>query len=329
MIKIFSSPRARKYASEKNIELDKVNGSGPNGRIIEEDVIYYIDRSPEPNELASKESKITALAKKISQVENIDYNNIVGTGIDGKIMSKDVFSHLEEQVLKVTAVRKKPLAGMRKIIAEKMSQSKRNAPHVTLTVKVDVTNLVKYKNNTNPEQKITYTDLLVKIISHSMEIYQNMNVSLNDGEIIYSKQINIGVAVALKEGLVVPNIKNTGEKTLSEISSEIKEKVRMAKSGKLTSNDMNGGSITISNLGMYEVDGFTPVINLPESSILGVGRIIEDMIVENQQVRIGKTMMLSLSFDHRIIDGAPAAEFLGEIKRLIENPLLILGEVEH
>jgi pyruvate dehydrogenase E2 component (dihydrolipoamide acetyltransferase) len=321
----FASPRARAYAKKLGIPLDQLDGSGQNGRIIEEDVIYYLKQmdtqKTEQTPPKKQPRKITPLAKNISKVENIDVEQIQGTGLDGKIVSTDILKQIQ-QLHNHTDKKKIRLAGIRKVIATRMADSKRNAPHVTLTVKIEATSLVNYRNDYMEKNKIkvSFTDLLVKIVAKSLSQHPKINVSLEEEMLTYHNDINIGIAVAQEEGLVVTVVHNADQKSLEQISVDIKDKVNRARAGKLKLADTENSRFTISNLGMYEVDAFTPVINQPESAILGVGRMVEDIIVENSQIRIGKTFVLSLSFDHRVMDGAPAAEFLGKIKHFIENP---------
>ncbi|MFE4523758.1 dihydrolipoamide acetyltransferase family protein [Cytobacillus firmus] len=327
----FVTPRAKARAKELGISLAEIEGSGPNGRIIEQDVIYYTECIPGLllNQLPQKTHqlrKITPLAKNISKFKKVNLEQIQGTGINGKIVSADVLKEINESN-SVPYSKKVPLSGVRKVIAARMSNSKKIAPHVTLTVKTEVTNLVKYRDllKQRLSLKVSYTDLLVKIVAESLREHKDINVSLDGEMLVYHNDINIGIAVAQEQGLIVPVIKNAAQKTIDQISFDVNEKVNKARTGKLKPTDLEKGRFTISNLGMYEIDAFTPVINQPESAILGVGRIIEDIIVENSQIRIGKTMVLSLAFDHRVMDGAPAAKFLGKIKQLIENPEEIIS----
>jgi pyruvate dehydrogenase E2 component (dihydrolipoamide acetyltransferase) len=320
----FASPRARAYAKKLAIPLERLDGSGPHGRIIEEDVIYYTKQmKSQLTEATPPENlhrKITPLARNIANIENIEIEHVNGSGLDGKIISTDILKQIHRSYN--IEQKKIPLAGIRKVIAKRMSDSKRNAPHVTLTVKAEATNLVNFRNAYMKKHtiKISFTDLLVKIVAESLRQHPKINVSLEENMLTYHSDINIGIAVAQEEGLIVPVIHHAEQKSLEQISEDLKEKVNKARAGKLKLTDTENSRFTISNLGMYQVDAFTPVINQPESAILGVGRMVEDIIVENSQIRIGKTMVLSLSFDHRVMDGAPAAEFLGEIKSFIENP---------
>jgi pyruvate dehydrogenase E2 component (dihydrolipoamide acetyltransferase) len=322
--RIFATPRARKMAKFLEIPLDRVEGTGPNGRIIEEDVRLYQAFNGDaatsyPTQLKGPEEKkvkATPLAKKVAKVRKIDLSMVEGTGFEGKIVGLDVlnFTPSMEQL-------RTPLSGMRKIIAERMVFSKQTSPHVTITVKTEMTKMEQYRSQLlETGSKVSYTDILVKVVALALQNHPRINVSLDKGEIVHHQDFHIGVAVAVEDGLVVPVIHNANQRSLSDISKTLKEKVKRVKQGKMVPDDFNNGRFTISNLGMYEVDAFTPIINQPESAILGVGRIIEDLIVNNGQIRIGKTMVLSLSFDHRVIDGAPAALFLKNIKDLLEQP---------
>ncbi|WP_180954853.1 dihydrolipoamide acetyltransferase family protein [Bacillus sp. V3-13] len=335
-----ASPRARAKSKKLSIDLNEVTGSGPSGRIIEEDVIFFYNNTDSEGLSPTVENrKITPLAKKIAIVENLDLNAMQGSVINGKITSKvirDALNRKNSTQYKVTdtfplEVNKKPLTGIRRTIANRMSASKRDIPHVTLTVKTEATQLVKYRSEINEQLngrvKVSFTDLLVKIAAECLRQNPLINISLIDNEIIYHNDINVGIAVALDEGLVVPVVKSPDKMSIEDIALDRRDIVSKARNGKLKPSHLQNGRFTISNLGMYEVDAFTPIINPPETAILGVGRIIDDVIVENGTLRFGKTLVLSLSFDHRVIDGAPAASFLEKVKRLIEDPVKIENTV--
>ena len=220
----FVTPRANAHAKRLNVSLEGIKGSGPNGRIIEQDVIYYTRM------MKSEALEITPLANKIATIEKIDLEPTRGTGINGKITSKDVLINISQEESNET--KNIPFTGIRKLIAQRMSESKRTAPHVTLTVKTDVTKLVKYRtllNSQSQETKVSYTDLLVKFVAESLRQHQTINVSLKDNELIYHNDINIGVAVALEEGLVVPIIQNPDKKSFTQIAHDVKEKVSRVK----------------------------------------------------------------------------------------------------
>ena len=170
---------------------------------------------------------------------------------------------------------------------------------------------------------VSFTDIIVKAVAYALKEHRIMNSTLEGDKIKVFDEINIGVATATPQGLVVPVVKNADKKSLSELSAEIKALVNKAREGKLEHSDVSGGTFTITNLGMYGVEAFTPIINPPEAAILGVGKIIQKPVVEENQVKIKPMMTLSLSFDHRIVDGAPAAQFLAKIKEILENPSIL------
>jgi pyruvate dehydrogenase E2 component (dihydrolipoamide acetyltransferase) len=208
-----------------------------------------------------------------------------------------------------------PLTGIRKTAAERVSMSARTAPHSTITMEVDMSNAAKLREETGA----SYTDILVKAVAKALEEHPCLNSTLQDDQIKIYKDINIGVAVATEKGLVVPVIRNADKKTLTQIASTLKELVEKAREGKLAKEDVAGGTFTVTNLGMYGVEVFIPIINPPEAAILGVGKVTEKPVIENKEIKIKPTMHLSLSFDHRIVDGAPAAKFLQKIKQLLES----------
>jgi len=290
-----------------------------------------------------KKVSITPVARKIAQEAGLDYTLIVGTGPGGRIIKEDI-----EQVISkgpsasddakaVTVPQTEqsnceiiPYSGMRKAIGENMSSSWRTAPKVTYHGTVDVTNLLALRKaiNEDLEKKdcVSITDLLIKITAKTLEMYPHINAALSENSIKVFKHINIGVAVALEKGLVVPVVKDANQKSLHSISKEVKELAARTRENKLAQEDMTGGTFTISNLGSCNsVDFFTPIINQPESAILGVGRTVETPVVVDGQIVIRSMMGLSLSADHRVIDGAPAAEFLAAIMRLIEKPYKMFG----
>jgi pyruvate dehydrogenase E2 component (dihydrolipoamide acetyltransferase) len=285
--------------------------------------------------------KASPLAKKTAAKLGVDLTQITsGSGFDGRIVQKDVIAQEQRAVVVVPAkvvevIEKtptliketkdvlKPLTNMRRVIGKRMTESKNNAPHVTITMEVIVDKTIALRNklNSGGDIRLTYTDILVKMTATALRHVPMMNTSIDSENIILHDSVNIGVAVALEEGLIVPVVKDADRKGLTTISNEVKGLVTKAKENKLTSEDMTGGTFTISNLGNYDVDAFTPIINLPESGILGVGRIVKKPIYnEKDEVVPANMMTLSLSFDHRVVDGALAAKFLKLIKDYLEDP---------
>jgi pyruvate dehydrogenase E2 component (dihydrolipoamide acetyltransferase) len=287
--------------------------------------------APASQPAAGQKVKISPAAKKLAEENGIDYTRITGTGPEGRITKEDVEKAIAEGVpgaddrptLEVI-----PYEGMRKAIGDNMAHSWSIAPKVTHHVSVDITNLLALRktlnNGVKDKDKVSITDLLVKAVARALEIKPNINVTLDGDEIKVLKDINIGVAVALDDGLIVPVVRDANKKSLAEVSKEVKDLAKRARKNKLNPDEMGGGTFTITNVGAWgSVDWFTPIINQPESAILGVGRTVERPVVVDGQIVVRPMMGLSLSFDHRVIDGAPAAEFLAVLLGLIEQPYKI------
>lgn len=300
--------------------------------------------SPTPASPASvsaipKKVKITPSARKLAQEKGLDYQNIIGTGPGGRITKEDI----EKAVANPPKSQEKqepapsedneyreliPYSGMRKAIGDNMAGSWSTYPMVTHHVSVDVTELLALRKTINEncevDEKVSITDMLIKVVAHGLEKAPYMNVTFDGTNIKLLQNINIGLAVAVEKGLVVPVIRQAQGKTLLQIGKEVKDLGARARENKLAMDEMRGGTITITNLGAYgSVDWFTPIINPPESAIIGIGRIKEQPVVHEGEIKIRSMMGLSLTFDHRIIDGAPAAEFLGILIKLIEWPLRV------
>jgi pyruvate dehydrogenase E2 component (dihydrolipoamide acetyltransferase) len=224
------------------------------------------------------------------------------------------------------------MSKMRKAIAERMSSSAKTAPQVTVTTEVDMSEVVRLRERLLPELEtkigvpLSYTDILVKVLAIALREHPILNSRLHGDLIRLIEEINIGVAVEVEEGLVVPVVHDADKKTLAEVAKSTKQLIDGARDGRLSSSELTGGTFTISNLGSYGVDFFTPLINLPETAILGVGRIVEKPIASNGQVSVKPMMCLSLSFDHRVIDGALAAKFLQRIREILEAPSVLVRQ---
>lgn len=330
-----ASPAARKLAQQHGVDLAQVKGSGPGGRIVESDMQAYISR-PEP--LESDRLRASPLARRLAKERGLDLAVITGSGSGGRIVRDDILQAVEAAkrtpaepipAPEVVPAEVIPMAGMRQIIAERMTLSHQTTASVTLNTEVDVTELIELRSWLNAklsatEVKLTYTDLLVKIAAHALRQHPRLNSTLQDDGIHLIKQINIGVGVALEDGLVIPVITDADCKGLSEISREIKELADKARNNKLSPGELRGGTFTITNLGMFGIDTFTPIINPPECAILGVGRIVKKPVVYEDEITVRSMMNLSLSFDYRIIDGAPAAQFLQTVMEYIKGPYLLL-----
>jgi pyruvate dehydrogenase E2 component (dihydrolipoamide acetyltransferase) len=268
--RILASPAAKRLARERGIDLSLVEGSGPEGRIVEADVRVFIEQT-------------------------------------GGILPK-----VKEII---------PLEGFRKTSAERVSASFRKAPHSTVVMEVDASKAMELHN----KLQASYTAILVKVVAKTLVESSMINLTLEGNQIKIFEDVNVGVAVATENGLVVPVIHNADKKSLGEIEAAIEELTEKARQGKLAREDLAGGTFTITNLGMYGVEFFTPIINPPEAAILGIGRIVEKPVVVEGKIETKPITMLSLSYDHRIVDGAPAAEFLRKVKEKVEKGLEIEG----
>ena len=333
-----ASPAARQLAENLAIDLTEVTASGPGGRILEADVQRYIDlRAPIPTESETTRLKASPLARRLAKEHGVDLSLIAGSGPDGRIVRDDVLQ-AASTAPKIPAVEAPALQqageviamdGIRGIIAERMTLSLQTNASVTLHTEVDATAFAELRGMLNDklqarEVKITYTDLLVKVVASALLEHPRLNATLTDEGIHLLPDINIGVAVALEDGLVVPVVRNADKERLSEISEQVKNFAERARSNQLTPGELQGGTFTITNLGNFGVDAFTPIINPPESAILGVGRILKKPVVHEDEIVVRSMLTLSLTFDHRVVDGAPAAQFLQTVSDCIQDPYLLL-----
>ena len=334
---IKASPAARQLAEKLAIDLTQVQPSGPGGRILESDVQRYIDlRAEAPTE--TTRLKASPLARRLAKEHGLDLGSIIGSGPDGRIVRDDVLqasaaapppSTVVEPATPQQATEVIPMTGIREIIAERMTLSVQTNASVTLHTEVDATAFVELRRMLNDklqakEISLTYTDLLVKVVANALGEHPRLNATLTNEGIHLLTEINIGVAVALEDGLVVPVVRNADKERLSEISALVRGFAERARSNQLTPSELQGGSFTITNLGNFGIDAFTPIINPPESAILGVGRIVKKPVVHNDEIAIRSMLTLSLTFDHRVIDGAPAAQFLQTVAGYIQDPYLLL-----
>jgi pyruvate dehydrogenase E2 component (dihydrolipoamide acetyltransferase) len=323
-----STPSARRLAKELGVDLSLVTGSGPKGKIKEADVRKFHEEGPPA-------PKITPLAAEIAKQEGLDISAITGTGENGKITKEDVAHALaaskavpETQPCEAKVI---PFEGMRRAIADNMHASLQNAAQLTTFTEVDVTEMVHFRDMMRAEfarddsVKISYNDIIVMATARALTRHPIMNSTLVGEEILLHDTVRLGIAVALPEGLIVPKLRNAEKKTLIEIAKEVRELAQKAREGALAVEEVTDGTFTISNVSMLGMDGFTPVLNPPETGILGVGRVIEKPAVFNGEIAIRHMMTLSLTFDHRVVDGAPAMTFLRDLARYLAQPMLILA----
>ena len=325
--RIIAAPAAKKLAKELGIDLALVTGTGPNGRITLDDVKNYKPAPAAPVVEEAPKTKASPLAAAVAKDLGIDLEKI---GAKDRVLAEDSLHYLESTREKAAeeAPREEvvPMNGMRKAIARNMLNSHMTSPTVTANLSVDMSAMKGYREQLKAKEiKVSYTDLLVKFIAKALTEFPLLNCSVEDNKIIYKHYVNMGVAVALDNGLVVPNVTDADKKSLTEISKEIKELAKLAREGGLPMEKLQGGTFTITNLGMYGVESFTPIINQPEVAILGVTTMEDRAVVRNGEIVIRPMMTLSLTFDHRVVDGSVAAEFLQRVKALLENPALMLA----
>lgn len=291
--RIFASPLAKKLAAEKGIDLAKIKGSGDNGRITRNDVESFTPASSQPSAPAQVNTPASMAAPVIAAKESF------------------------EEV---------PVSQMRKVIARRLSESLFTAPHFYLTMSVDMDAAVAARARLNEQAgvKISFNDMVVKATALALQQHPTVNSSWLGDKIRYNHHINIGVAVAVEDGLLVPVVRFANTKTLTQIGAEVKIFAQKAKDKKLQPSDWEGSTFTISNLGMFGIDQFTAIINPPDACILAVGGISQEPVVKNGQVVPGNVMKLTMSCDHRAVDGATGAAFLQTLKSLLEEPLRML-----
>jgi pyruvate dehydrogenase E2 component (dihydrolipoamide acetyltransferase) len=281
--------------------------------------------------------KISPLAKKTAVALGVDYEFLAGSGPGGRIEQQDILRHAEliqnqkaaasvasTQKVEgtVSAERRVKLKGMRKVVAERMFKSHSEIPSVTQNMKIDVTELVKLRRqiNENREWKFTFNDFVLKAVAKALAANKHLLVSLDGDEIVYHEHVNLGMAVAVLEGLIVPVIRDADQLTLEIISRTAKDLAVRAREGKLGLDEYKGSTFTVSNLGMFDIETFTPIINKPEAAILGVCVIDDELAMAEGAVTVRKKLHISFTFDHRLLDGVIAAQFQLAVKQLLEHP---------
>ena len=290
--RIAISPLAKKIAEDKGVDFSSIKGSGENGRIVKKDVENY-QPSAQPAAAASA-------PKAVSAQPSVAFT----PGEDSETVNSQ----------------------MRNIIAKRLGESKFTAPHYYLTVEINMDKAIEARKEMNavPDTKVSFNDMVIKAVAVALRKHPQVNSSWAGDKIIHHGNINVGVAVAVPDGLVVPVLKNTDFMSYNDISASVKDMAGRAKTKALKANEMEGSTFSVSNLGMFGIETFTSIINQPNSAILSVGAIVEKPIVKNGQIVVGNTMKLSLACDHRVIDGATGAQFLQTLRTYLESPLTLL-----
>ena len=349
--RLLSSPNARRVASERGVDLSSVQGTGPGGRITSEDVFAVAavasDVAPEkpvdqPDVKEEGQARLVPFAARMAAERlGVNIDEVSGTGPEGRVSRTDVYNYARSSGAKASSATSSqsqgvegeriPMKGMRGIIAERMFSSLHEMAQLTLTMDVDMDRVIALREQlkdigTEEVGAVPgYTDFVIAAVAQALRQHPQVNSQVDGNDVVLLDQINVGMAVAVPDGLVVPVVHGTDYLGLTEIAQETSRLATAAREKKLSLAEMEGGTFSVTALGMFGVDAFTPVINPPNSGILGVGRIRDDVAWEGDlPVRV-KRMTISLTWDHRVLDGAPAAEFAATIKNLLEQPLRLLG----
>ena len=328
--RMFSSPRARLRAEENGVDIAAVPGSGPDGLVVERDVQNYIANQP----------TVTPLAANQARIQGIDLSGLTGTGPNGKITTEDL--HIASAAVEpapaaepipgqlTRGTRTEAMSGMRKAISRNMLTSKSTNAQTNHRMVVDMTAAVALRRQYKALGiKISYNDIIVRACAKALQDFPIVNASVDGSDIVYHDYVNIGTAVSVPGGLIVPVIRDADIIGLTGIAAKSAELIEKAREGRLTEADYHGGTFTVSSLGMFDLDDFVAIINPPESAILAVGKIAKTPVVVTDdegedQVVIKSMCALCLSYDHRIIDGAEAAKFLQKLKSYLQNPILLI-----
>ncbi len=327
-----ATPVARKMAAEHGLDLGAVTPTGSGGKVTKGDIEAALQGAEAP--VRQGDIIASPAARRIARLKGINLQLVKGSGPGGRIQGFDVEKYQSQpglpSVKPALSGESIPLIGMRRTIAERLTESYQSIPHISFTSRVDMSNFNQARGDYNQlalekgEQKVSVTAMLVKLVAMVLADHPMMNSSLVDDAIHLHQDINIGIAVALENGLIVPVVKNANLKGISEIALESNDLVTRARNKALTGADVRGGTFTITNLGPFGVEQFNAIINPPEAGILAIGATASDVIaLENGAIAVRPIMRFTLSADHRIVDGSIAAHFIADLKAIFENPILM------
>ena len=342
---VFASPRARRYADEYGVDIARLagRGTGVDGRVVEADVVAFYEEQGRKTEKAAQ--RISPLAQRVAADHGVSVEGVLGTGHGGKVTQEDVkraampqglpsapaqpdHAPIPQEAIGTTVT----LRGMRKMVADTVARSAQTAPHVTLTLSVDMSEATRFRAQILPAiekavgVRVSFTDIIAKAAARALQDHPYLNSTLVKDEITLHPSVHLGVAVSLgADGLIVPVIRDAQAKSLGEFSRSLKDLAGRAKSGSLAPDEVTGGTFSITNLGTFGVTQFNPIIVPPQTAILGVCAITDTVVAVNGQPTVRPMMNLCLSFDHRVVDGAPAAAFLAQLKEILEQPYLMFA----
>jgi pyruvate dehydrogenase E2 component (dihydrolipoamide acetyltransferase) len=328
-----ATPVARRLAVAQGVDLSTVVGTGPGGRITKGDVDAALAAPSGPGvEPPPERVRATPAARRVARERGVDLSAVPGSGPRGRVQAADVLAFGPAAVTAGVA-EVIPLQGMRRTIAERLSASYRTAPHITLTVRVDMSELEATRARLNARSQVeaaggphvSLTALIVKAVAWALKRHPWLNSTLREEAIHLLPEINVGVAVALPQGLIVPTVFRADQKGVAEIATEVQDLTVRAREGRLAPGDVAGGTFTVTNLGPLGIEQFTAIINPPQAAILAVGATRPEVVADDiHQVTVRPVLRLTLSADHRIVDGAVAAHFLNDLREALETPALLL-----
>ena len=343
--RVFASPRARRYADEYGVDIALLlgRGTGADGRVVEADVVAFY----EEQQAQKKAQRVSPLAARVAAAHGVPVQEVPGSGPHGKVTHDDVRRMVEPPsprpaATPVPSLGAGPggedettvikLTGMRKMVADAVARSAQTAPHVTLTLAVDMGEATRFRQQVLPAiekthgVRVSFTDIIAKAAARAFQDHPYLNSTLVGSEITLHGRVHMGIAVSLgSDGLIVPVVKDTQAKSLGEFSAALKGLAARAKEGKLATDEVTGGTFSITNLGTFGITQFNPIINPPQTAILGVCAIQDVIVPVSGQPQARPMMNLCLSFDHRVTDGAPAAAFLARLKEILEQPYLMFA----
>lgn len=325
------SPRARRVAAELGVDLDSVTGSGKGGRIREQDVRAAAAAIPAP----APEPRATPSVRKLAEQIGVDLRTVPSSRPSGRVTRADLTRGASATSAPVAEGTTAPISPIRRAIRDRMSETARTVAPVTLTTEADATELWDFRQRLKQDLQTpdsglrapSITDLLVRISALALVDQPELNVRLDGDTITQFDAAHIGIAVDTERGLLAPVLRDADRKSIHDIAAESAELIARTRDGSIGADQLKGSTFTVTNLGMFEIDAFTPILNLPEAAILGVGRIVPKPVVvdvDTEEIAIRRMLFLSLTFDHRVVDGAPAARFLQRIKQMVEHPLVAL-----
>ena len=344
--RVVASPFARRLAGQLGVDLAQVEGTGPRGRITEADIRALAEPAnngaetpksgagtPAPTPEERERVISSPYARRLAGELGVDLATLSGSGPRGRIVEADVRGaaavSVAEPAAESTSVEATPYRGRRRAIGERMAQSLRDSAQLTLTSEIRVDDAVRMASGLSREWRadrtvVTLTTLVIRAAARALVDYPRLNSRLDDGQIVGGKAINIGFAADAAEGLMVPVIRNAAERGLQGVAADFVTLSRKASANELTAIDVTDATFTVTSLESTDIDAFTPIINPPQAAILGVGRVRRQPVVANDDIEVGQVTTLSLTIDHRITDGAPAARFLGRVAQLLEQPYLLM-----